>query len=165
MTIKERYAGVIEWFEQNMAQAETELNYRNGYELLVAVILSAQCTDKRVNIVTPALFERFPTPQDMAASSVEEIYSLIKSISYPNNKAKNLWAMARNLTEEFGGELPRDLERLQELPGVGEVLAQNILALRQKLGGFTAVSQLLEVDDLGAVTYDKIKNLVRIGEN
>ena len=129
MTIKERYAGVIEWFEQNMAQAETELNYRNGYELLVAVILSAQCTDKRVNIVTPALFERYPTPQDMAASSVEEIYSLIKSISYPNNKAKNLWAMARKLTEEFGGELPRDLERLQELPGVGRKTANVVGAV------------------------------------
>ena len=129
MTIKERYAGVIEWFEQTMAQAETELNYRNGYELLVAVILSAQCTDKRVNIVTPALFERYPTPQDMAASSVEEIYSLIKSISYPNNKAKNLWAMARKLTEEFGGELPRDLERLQELPGVGRKTANVVGAV------------------------------------
>lgn len=129
MTIKERYAGVIEWFEQNMAQAETELNYRNGYELLVAVILSAQCTDKRVNIVTPALFERYPTPQDMAASSVEEIYSLIKSISYPNNKAKNLWAMTRKLTEEFGGELPRDLERLQELPGVGRKTANVVGAV------------------------------------
>ena len=129
MTIKERYAGVIEWFEQNMAQPETELNYRNGYELLVAVILSAQCTDKRVNIVTPALFERYPTPQDMAESSVEEIYSYIKSISYPNNKAKNLWAMARKLTEEFGGELPRDLERLQELPGVGRKTANVVGAV------------------------------------
>ena len=129
MTIKERYAGVIEWFEQNMAQPETELNYRNGYELLVAVILSAQCTDKRVNIVTPALFERYPTPQDMAESSVEEIHSYIKSISYPNNKAKNLWAMARKLTEEFGGELPRDLERLQELPGVGRKTANVVGAV------------------------------------
>lgn len=129
MTIKERYAGIIEWFEQNMAQPETELNYRNGYELLVAVILSAQCTDKRVNIVTPALFERYPTPQDMAESSVEEIHSYIKSISYPNNKAKNLWAMARKLTEEFGGELPRDLERLQELPGVGRKTANVVGAV------------------------------------
>ena len=129
MTVKERYAGVIEWFEQNMAQAETELNYRNGYELLVAVILSAQCTDKRVNIVTPTLFERYPTPQDMAESSVEEIYSFIKSISYPNNKAKNLWAMARKLVDEFGGELPRDLEQLQELPGVGRKTANVVGAV------------------------------------
>ena len=130
MTIKERYAGVIEWFEQNMAQAETELNYRNGYELLVAVILSAQCTDKRVNMVTPALFEKLPTAEAMATASIEDIYSLIKSISYPNNKAKNLSAMARKLVDEFNGLLPQDLELLQELPGVGRKTANVIGAVR-----------------------------------
>ena len=129
MTISQKYSGIISWFEQNMAQAETELNYRNGYELLVAVILSAQCTDKRVNLVTPALFERFPTAKSMSESSVEEIYSLIKSISYPNNKAKNLFAMAQKLVSEFNSELPKNLDQLQELPGVGRKTANVIGAV------------------------------------
>jgi endonuclease-3 len=129
MTIKQKYEGIISWFEQNMAQAETELNYRNGYELLVAVILSAQCTDKRVNMVTPALFEKLPTAEAMATASIEDIYSLIKSISYPNNKAKNLSAMARKLVDEFNGLLPQDLELLQELPGVGRKTANVIGAV------------------------------------
>ena len=90
MRTDERYRRILEWFGTNMPVAESELRYRNPYELLVAVILSAQCTDKRVNMTTPALFERFPTPQDMAAASPEEIYPYIKSISYPNNKARNL---------------------------------------------------------------------------
>ena len=154
MTIKERYAGIIEWFEQNMAQPETELNYRNGYELLVAVILSAQCTDKRVNIVTPALFERYPTPQDMAASSVEEIYSYIKSISYPNNKANNLWAMARKLTEEFGGELPRDLERLQELPGVGRKTANVVGAVLFDMNVMPVDTHVFRVSARIGLTHD-----------
>ena len=154
MTIKERYAGVIEWFEQNMAQPETELNYRNGYELLVAVILSAQCTDKRVNIVTPVLFERYPTPQDMAESSVEEIYSYIKSISYPNNKAKNLWAMARKLTEEFGGELPRDLERLQEFPGVGRKTANVVGAVLFDMNVMPVDTHVFRVSARIGLTHD-----------
>ena len=104
MTLKERYAGVIAWFEEHMPVAESELAYGSPYELLVAVILSAQCTDKRVNMTTPALFEAFPTPQAMAAATPEQIYPYIKSISYPNNKAKNLAGMARMLCEEFGGD-------------------------------------------------------------
>ena len=99
MTLKERYAGVIAWFEEHMPVAESELAYGSPYELLVAVILSAQCTDKRVNMTTPALFEAFPTPQAMAAATPEQIYPYIKSISYPNNKAKNLAGMARMLCE------------------------------------------------------------------
>ena len=95
MTLKERYAGVLGWFAENMPEVETELHYENPYQLLVAVILSAQCTDKRVNMTTPALFDRFPTPQAMAEATAEEIYEYIRSISYPNNKAKNLAAMAR----------------------------------------------------------------------
>ena len=91
ITTKERYKGVLGWFSEHMGLAETELHYRNPYELIVAVILSAQCTDKRVNMTTPAIFERFPEPAAMAAGSVEEIYQLIKSISYPNNKAKHLY--------------------------------------------------------------------------
>ncbi len=109
-----------------MPVAESELNYRNPYELLVAVSLSAQCTDKRVNLTTPALFEAYPTPFDMAEASVEEIFGYIRSISYPNNKAKNLAGMARMLCSEFGGEVPHDLLEMQRLPGVGRKTA-NVL--------------------------------------
>lgn len=102
MTTKERYDGVIAWFSEHMPVAESELHYTDPYQLLVAVILSAQCTDKRVNMTTPALFERFPTPFEMAKATAEEIYPYIRSISYPNNKARNLAGMARMLCEEFG---------------------------------------------------------------
>lgn len=129
MTLKERYAGVIAWFEEHMPVAESELAYGSPYELLVAVILSAQCTDKRVNMTTPALFEAFPTPQAMAAATPEQIYPYIKSISYPNNKAKNLAGMARMLCEEFGGEVPSDLKELQRLPGVGRKTANVVGAV------------------------------------
>ncbi len=126
MKLRERYDAIIEWFQQNMPVAESELNYRNPYELLVAVSLSAQCTDKRVNLTTPALFEAYPTPFEMAEATAEEIYSYIKSISYPNNKAKNLAGMARMLCTEFNGEVPQDLDELQRLPGVGRKTA-NVL--------------------------------------
>ncbi|MFI3316944.1 MAG: endonuclease III [Rikenellaceae bacterium] len=126
MRLKDRYAAIIEWFEQNMPVAESELNYSNPYELLVAVSLSAQCTDKRVNLTTPALFEAYPTPFDMANATAEQIYTYIKSISYPNNKAKNLAAMARMLCSEFAGEVPQDLDQMQRLPGVGRKTA-NVL--------------------------------------
>ncbi|WP_300287477.1 endonuclease III [uncultured Alistipes sp.] len=126
MRTDERYRRILEWFETNMPVAESELRYRNPYELLVAVILSAQCTDKRVNMTTPALFERFPTPQDMAAASPEEIYPYIKSISYPNNKARNLAGMARKLVSDFGGVVPSDIDSLQSLPGVGRKTANVI---------------------------------------
>ena len=129
MTLKERYAGVISWFEEHMPAAGSELAYGSPYELLVAVILSAQCTDKRVNMTTPALFEAFPTPQAMAAATPEQIYPYIKSISYPNNKAKNLAGMARMLCEEFGGEVPSDLKELQRLPGVGRKTANVVGAV------------------------------------
>ncbi len=126
MTLKQRYEGVISWFSENMPVAESELNYRNPFELLVAVILSAQCTDKRVNLTTPALFEAMPTAEAMAAATQEQIYEYIKSISYPNNKARNLAAMARMLCEEFDGKVPDDLDALQRLPGVGRKTA-NVL--------------------------------------
>ncbi len=126
MRLKERYEAIIEWFATNMPVAESELNYRNPYELLVAVSLSAQCTDKRVNLTTPALFEAYPTPFEMAEATAEEIYNYIRSISYPNNKAKNLAAMARMLCSEFEGEVPQDLDALQRLPGVGRKTA-NVL--------------------------------------
>ena len=129
MTTKARYAGVIEWFQSHMPVAESELHYGNPYELLVSVILSAQCTDKRVNITTPALFAAFPTPQAMAQATPEEIYPYIKSISYPNNKARNLAGMARMLCEEFGGEVPSDLDQLRRLPGVGRKTANVVQAV------------------------------------
>jgi endonuclease-3 len=129
MTTKERYEGIIEWFSQHMPSAESELNYRNPFELLVAVILSAQCTDKRVNLITPALFEAYPTAERMAEASVEEIYALIKSVSYPNNKAKHLAGMARMLVAEFGGEVPSSREELQRLPGVGRKTANVVGAV------------------------------------
>lgn len=129
MTTKVRYAGVIEWFQSHMPVAESELHYGNPYELLVSVILSAQCTDKRVNMTTPALFAAFPTPQAMAQATPEEIYPYIKSISYPNNKARNLAGMARMLCEEFGGEVPSDLDQLRRLPGVGRKTANVVGAV------------------------------------
>lgn len=129
MTTKERYNRVLEWFQEHMPVAETELRYKTPFELLVAVILSAQCTDKRVNMTTPALFERFPDAVSMATGDVEEIFGLIKSISYPNNKAKHLSAMAKKLHEDFGGVVPDDFELLQTLPGVGRKTANVIIAV------------------------------------
>lgn len=129
MTVKERYRRVLEWFGQAMPVAETELNYENPFQLLVAVILSAQCTDKRVNMITPALFEAYPTPHALAGATVDEIYAYIKSCSYPNNKAKSLSGMAKRLVEEFGGEVPSDIDSLMSLPGVGRKTANVILAV------------------------------------
>ena len=129
MTLKERYSNIIAWFEQNMPVAESELNYETPFQLLVAVILSAQCTDKRVNMTTPALFEAYPTAEAMAQASAEDIFAYIRSISYPNNKAKHLAAMARMLVEEFGGEVPSDLKDLQRLPGVGRKTANVVGAV------------------------------------
>ena len=129
MTVKERYKKVLEWFEQAMPIAETELHYSNPFQLLVAVILSAQCTDKRVNMITPALFEAYPTPQALAAATTDEIFQYIKSCSYPNNKSKSLSGMAKKLVEEFGGEVPSDIDSLMSLPGVGRKTANVILAV------------------------------------
>jgi endonuclease-3 len=129
MRIKERYDGVIAYFQDAMPVAESELNYSNPFELLVAVILSAQCTDKRVNLTTPALFEAYPTAEAMAEATAEDIFPYIRSISYPNNKARHLASMARMLMEEFGGEVPSDLDALQRLPGVGRKTANVIGAV------------------------------------
>ena len=129
MTTKERYRGVIEWFRENMPTAQTELHYSNPYQLLVAVILSAQCTDKRVNIVTPALFEAFPTPDSLAAATPDEVFPYIKSVTFPNNKTKSLIGMARRLVENFGGDVPSDIDSLVTLPGVGRKTANVILSV------------------------------------
>ncbi len=126
MKKKELYDKVIAYFEQAMPVAETELNYSNPFELLVAVILSAQCTDKRVNLITPPLFHDFPTPEAMASTTPEVIFDYIRSVSYPNNKAKHLVGMAQMLVKEFGGEVPGTLEELIKLPGVGRKTANVI---------------------------------------
>lgn len=127
MILKNKYKYIIEYFEKNMPVAESELNFENPYQLIVAVILSAQCTDKRVNMTTPALFERYPDADALSKASVEDIYGLIKSISYPNNKAKNLLGMAKTLMSDFQGVVPDDVEKLQTLPGVGRKTA-NVVA-------------------------------------
>lgn len=129
MTQKERYQGIIGWFAENVPAAETELRYEDPFQLLVAVILSAQCTDKRVNMTTPALFERFPTPAALAEVEADEIYPYIKSISYPNNKARNLAAMARRLVDDHDGIVPGDRDELLKLPGVGRKTANVIGAV------------------------------------
>lgn len=129
MTTKERYSRVIEYFSVAMPTAESELNFRNPFELLVAVVLSAQCTDKRVNLTTPALFEAYPTAEAMSRASVEEVYEYIKSISYPNNKAKHLATLSRQIVEKFGGEVPRDPQDLQSLQGVGRKTANVVGAV------------------------------------
>ena len=125
--LKKKFEYFIDYFEKNMPVAESELNYENPYQLIVAVILSAQCTDKRVNMTTPAFFERFPDAYSLSDSSVEEIYSYIKSISYPNNKSKNLLGMAKVLVAEFDGVVPDNVDDLQKLPGVGRKTA-NVVA-------------------------------------
>lgn len=129
MTLEERYAKTIEWFKNAMPVAETELHYKNPFQLLIAVILSAQCTDKRVNLITPALFEAYPTAEAMAKASVDEIFSYIKSCSYPNSKARNIAGAARMLIDEFGGEVPSDIDSLMKLPGVGRKTANVMLAV------------------------------------
>lgn len=127
MTTAQRYRTVIEYFEKERPVAGSELNYRNAFELLVAVILSAQCTDKRVNMVTPALFEAYPDAEAMAKASAEDIYGYIKSVSYPNNKSRHLAAMARTLVELYGGVVPSEVDELQKLQGVGRKTA-NVIA-------------------------------------
>jgi endonuclease-3 len=127
MTKKERYQKVIAYFKEHRPVAETELDYRTPYELIVAVILSAQCTDKRVNIITTNFFKSFPTVEMLAEGDIEHIFELIKTCSYPNNKAKHLQGMAKTLLSEFDGIMPSDINDLQKLPGVGRKTA-NVIA-------------------------------------
>jgi endonuclease-3 len=127
MQKKERYQSLIEYFTKNSPEPETELHYSNPYELLVAVILSAQCTDKRINMVTPALFNDFPTPEHLAATHFDELFPYIRSVSYPNNKTKHLIGMAKMLVEVFNSVVPADVKELQKLPGVGRKTA-NVIA-------------------------------------
>lgn len=129
MTTEQRYDGVIKWFKENVPSPETELHYENPYQLLIAVILSAQCTDKRVNIVTPPLFKAFPTPFDMAKCYADDVFPYIKSVTFPNNKAKSLVGMATMLVEKFNGEVPSNLDDLVKIPGVGRKTANVILSV------------------------------------
>ena len=129
MTKKERFAYVIDWFQKHMPEAETELHYENPYQLLVAVILSAQCTDKRVNIVTPPLFAKYPSPEDLARAHKEDVYELIKSVSFANNKTSHLLGMAKMLVENYQSQIPDTVEELVKLPGVGRKTANVITSV------------------------------------
>lgn len=127
MLKQERYRHFVDYFSKNQPNAVTELHYGSPFQLLIAVILSAQCTDKRINQVTPALFERFPTPESLAAATSDEVFTYIRSVSYPNNKAKHLVGMANMLVDVFKGEVPSDIDQLQKMPGVGRKTA-NVIA-------------------------------------
>ena len=127
MERRDLFHRVTKWFSENMESPQTELHYDSPFHLLIAVILSAQCTDKRVNMYTPAIFERFPQPSDLASASFEEVYQMIKSISFPNNKAKHLIGMASMLVSDFGGAVPSETADLEKLPGVGRKTA-NVIA-------------------------------------
>jgi endonuclease-3 len=129
MTKKERYAYIIDWFQKNMPHAETELTYENPYQLLVAVILSAQCTDKRVNMTTPDFFKKYPTPKTLAKAAFDDVQPIIKSISFANNKAKHLIGMAQMLIEKYNCEVPATVDELTQLPGVGRKTANVITSV------------------------------------
>jgi endonuclease-3 len=129
MTKQERYDFVIDWFKKNNPDAETELHYTNPYELLVAVMLSAQCTDKRVNIVTPPLFEKYPDAKSLSKASFDEINDFIKSVSFANNKTRHLMGMSQLLVEKHNGQVPDNMEELEELPGVGRKTANVIMSV------------------------------------
>jgi endonuclease III len=162
-----RFAAVIQYFEETMPVAETELAYRSPYELLVAVILSAQCTDKRVNLITPRFFEVFPDAESLAASGEEQVYDLIRSCSYPNNKAKNLLGMARTLLDEFKGVVPSDINELQKLPGVGRKTANVVASVVFNLPAMAVDTHVFRVSArIGLTTNSKTpldteKQLVR----
>jgi endonuclease-3 len=132
MTRKERYRFIIDYFEKNMPVAETELDFADPYQLLVAVILSAQCTDKRVNLTTPAIFEKYPTVQALSTAAFDELFPLVKSISYPNNKTKHLIGMANKVVQQFSGQIPMTVEELVQLPGVGRKTANVITSVVDK---------------------------------
>lgn len=129
MTLQQRYDSVLSHFEQAMPVAKTELHFHNDFQLLVAVVLSAQCTDRRVNIITPPLFEAYPTPQVMATATEDDVLAYIHSVSYPNSKARHLVALSRMICDEYGGEVPTTLDELMRLPGVGRKTANVVLSV------------------------------------
>ena len=157
MTKKQRYEAAIAYFEDAMPVAETELHYDNEFQLLVAVMLSAQCTDKRVNMVTPALFEAFPTPEAMAAATEEAVLEYVKSVSYPNSKAKHLVAAARQLVNRFGGQVPETLEELTSLPGVGRKTANVVMSVVFGKAAMAVDTHVFRVSHRLGLVSDKAK--------
>ena len=156
MTTKQRYQQVIEWFKSTMPVAETELCYDTPFHLLLAVILSAQCTDKRVNLITPALFERYPTPDLLASASFDDVYDLIRSCSYPNNKARHLIGAAKMLVEDFNSEIPSDIDSLTKLPGVGRKTANVMLAVIFNKAAMAVDTHVFRVSErIGLTTNSK----------
>lgn len=154
MTIKERYEGIISIFKEIMPEPKTELHYDTPFHLLLAVILSAQCTDKRINMVTPELFRRFPDPESLASATEEEVYEYIKSVTFPNNKTRHLIRAARVLTEEFGGEMPTDIDNLMKLPGVGRKTANVMLAVVWNKAAMAVDTHVFRVSNRLGLTND-----------
>jgi len=154
MTKKQRYEHVIDWFEQNMPIAQSELHYKDPFQLIISVILSAQCTDKRVNMVTPALFEAFPTPEVLAASNKEAVYEYIKSVSYPNNKANHLVEMAKKLVTDYQGEVPASIEELIKIPGVGRKTANVIASIVHNIPALAVDTHVFRVSNRIGLTND-----------
>lgn len=167
MTTKERFGHVLNWFSENMPVAESELQYNSPFELLCAVMLSAQCTDKRVNMVTPALFAAYPTAEKMACASVEEVYAYVKSVSYPNAKAAHLVGMAKRLVEAYGGQVPDNIDDLQTLPGVGRKTANVVCAVIWNQPTMAVDTHIFRISErIGLTTgskspFDTEKQLVR----
>lgn len=156
MTTKDRFKLFIDYFSVNMPIAETELHFENTYQLMVAVILSAQCTDKRVNMITPIFFKAFPDPKALANAEVSEIFEIIKSCSYPNNKAKNLSGMAKVLLADFKGKFPKDVEELQKLPGVGRKTANVIASVAFNMPALAVDTHVFRVSErIGLTTHAK----------
>lgn len=154
MTIKQRYEGVISVFQEIMPEPKTELHYDTPFHLLLAVILSAQCTDKRINMVTPALFERFSDAESLAAASEEEVYGYIRSVTFPNNKTRSLIKAARMLHEDFGGEMPQDIDNLMKLPGVGRKTANVMLSVVWNKAAMAVDTHVFRVSNRIGLTND-----------
>lgn len=147
MTLAERYKNILNYFQQHVGKVDSELHYSNEFELLVAVMLSAQCTDKRVNMVTPSLFKRFPSSKELSEATETEVFSYIKSISYPNAKTTHLIAMAKLLEERFFGKIPQTMEELTSLPGVGRKTANVVLAVAFGIGAMPVDTHVLRVSN------------------
>ena len=156
MTTKQRFEHILEWFEQNMPVAESELHFENPFQLLVAVMLSAQCTDKRVNMVTPALFAAYPTPEVLAKATSDEVFEYVKSVSYPRSKSEHLVQMAQRLTEVYGGEVPDNIDDLQTLQGVGRKTANVVCAVQWNQPTMAVDTHIFRVSErLGLTTNSK----------
>ena len=156
MTTAQRYKSILGWFVENMPVAESELEFNNPFQLLVAVMLSAQCTDKRVNMVTPALFEAYPTPDAMAKASSDEVFEYVKSVSYPRSKSNHLVAMAKRLTEVYGGQVPDNIDDLQTLQGVGRKTANVVCAVQWNKPTMAVDTHIFRVSErLGLTTNSK----------